>query len=89
MTLSFQLVDTYGNTATAAAGGVTLALTTTGNGFFSGTLNHNGGLTTANVSIASGQGTATEYYGSSAAGTLTVTAKVSGSTWGTTSVAFS
>ncbi len=86
--LGFQLVDQYGNNATAGSGGVTLSVSSTSTKeFFSSTNGGTGTLNTpVNVTFANGVGTATEYYGGQAAGTWTVTALKSSSNWGSTPV---
>jgi hypothetical protein len=81
LAITFQLEDQYGNDTTAA-GGLTLALTRTGNGFFAATDGATG-TATANVTFALGVGTATEYYGDDTAQGATVTAKVGATTYGT------
>ncbi len=88
--LGFQLVDRYGNNATAGAGGISLTVSTSSaKGFFNtanGATGTFGASTTVN--FASGAGTATQYYGDETASPSTAITAANGSAaWGSTTVA--
>jgi hypothetical protein len=82
--LTFQLEDKYGNSATSN-GTTTLALTSSNNGFFAAA-NGATGTTTLNVTFANGAGTATANFGDETSGVATVTAKFGANSWGTSNV---
>jgi type II secretory pathway pseudopilin PulG len=87
VTLTLQLVDSYGNPTTAStATSVTLTSSSTKD-FYYTALGHSGTLNAGTtVSIpANGTGSVLAYYGDESSGTPTITATVNGSTWGTTS----
>ena len=72
-TLSFQLEDQYGNSATSV-GTTTLGLSDSGNGFFS-TVNGSTGTSTLNVTFANAVGTASAYFGNETSGSDVITAE--------------
>jgi hypothetical protein len=83
-TLSFQLEDKWGNPATST-GTTTLALSDSGNGFFT-TSNGATGTATLNITFANLVGTATAYFGNKTSGQDTITAQNGASVWGTSNV---
>ena len=83
--LGLQLQDQYGNNATSS-GSTSLVLSSSSSKGVFATTNGSSGLAQLTVTIGSGVGTATEYYGDQTAGAPTLTAKKSGTSWGTTSV---
>jgi hypothetical protein len=82
--LSFQLEDQFGNSATSS-GTTTLALSDSGNGFFA-TANGVAGTSTLNVTFADGVGTATVYFGNQGSGADIISAKNGASTWATSTL---
>jgi hypothetical protein len=82
--LTFQLEDQWGNSATSN-GTTTLALSDSGNGFFS-SANGTAGASTLNVTFASGVGTAVAYFGNETSGSDIITAKNGASVWATSTL---
>ncbi len=83
-TLSFQLEDQYGNSATNV-GIPNLILSDSGNGFFAAT-NGAAGMSTLNLTFAS-DGTATAYFGNETSGSDVISALNGTTPWGTSTVA--
>jgi hypothetical protein len=82
--LSFQLEDQFGNSATSV-GTTTLTLSDSGNGFFAAS---NGATGASTYSLAfANVGTATAYFGNEASGSDVITAKNGTTSWGTSTVA--
>ncbi|HEY3841954.1 MAG TPA: hypothetical protein VGL48_01775 [Acidimicrobiales bacterium] len=87
VTLSLQLQDQFGNSATSS-GTTSLTLSSpSSKDFFNNTSGATGTLGgTISVTFANGVGTGTTYYGDETAETPTITAKNGSSSWGATTV---
>jgi hypothetical protein len=82
--LTFQLEDQWGNAA-VSTGTTTLALSDSGNGFFSTTSGATGAAT-LNLTFAGGVGTATVYFGNKTSGSDTITANNGIKVWATSTL---
>ena len=84
--LSLQLQNESGANVTVGATTVIAMSSSSSGAAFAATNGTNGGASTINVTINSGGGTGTTYYGDSNTGTPTITAKNGTVTWGTVTV---